>query len=609
MAIRNLKTDNIDRWVGIDTFNAPESLTPAQLSDMLNCVIGPNGDIIPLRSPANFNDAVGAGSIVSAAFFDTGTGAVLFDVDTGSDIVTYSTTGSTNTSRRTTQTARFQSANVKDKLFRVNGAEFVQFLSTFAAYPVGIAAPAAAPTASIVAGGSGTLSVGVTVSYAYRNSNTGHIGNASPVSGSSGATSGGDTLRVAVTASAQSGVNGIVLFISEDAGSVRYLQIDSNGDPVVHSNATGNIDISVATILRNDLIQETTLNSPPPAGLTYIAKWKSRLVAPLGRNLRYSANNLIDLGIPYECWPELNSIPSEGQSETLNSCTPTDAGLFALSDRDSSLVTGSLSDKEPAGENPIQFTENMRCMNWGIGTRSPLSLKNTPFGPVWLDQDLKLRLWTLSGPPMEIAEGLRDRLDSLQKSDTMLARAQGAWFNAGKDGGFYVLTGSTTGSTNDIVFIVTIFRISGNIWIAAGVSDLAAECIEVAKISSNWRCLVGAGTRLRRFLEFDTAGAGWDADTEIYVEMITGNDMGRYSTLHSMVVDGAELDHVIAEVRDIEDTDIEGIELEREESSWKGSINRYGVRHKLRFNFPITDEVRREIRKLGIAYAGTRRQL
>ena len=247
MSVIGIKPQIIDEFAGFDSYTDATEVEPNIWTDSLNVVISPNTNAIALRSPANFNNTSALKDNISAVYYDRAAGGVIvFDHEAAGNtsITTEYTTGTTNTSLRTGQanSTRFQSINVNDRLYRVNGTEFIQYASGLGpnVYNVGITAPAAAPTVSIQSGGSLVLTTGVTVSYAYRNSTTGHVGEASAVSSASGATtSSNKTLRIAVTASSQTGVDGIVLFISVDGGSVRYLYVDTAGDPSIQSNRGG----------------------------------------------------------------------------------------------------------------------------------------------------------------------------------------------------------------------------------------------------------------------------------------------------------------------------------------------------------------------------------
>lgn len=451
MAIRNLRVIPIEQWGGFDSFIDPQEVPPNVWTDSLNCVVTANGNPTALRSPANFNDALSTGNkVLSAADYTrTAGGLIFFDINvtTGANVATYSTTGTTNTSRRTGQAnAPWVSQNINDRLYRVNGTEFIQYVTGLTAYAVGITAPAAAPTASIVAGGSGTWATGVYVSYAYYNTVTGHIGECSAASGLSGPTSGGNnTLRTAVVASVQTGVDKIVLFVSEDGGVERFLLIDSTGAMQVFNNTTGNIDVSVATIFNNFNVQESAFNLPPTSGITHISKWKNRIMGIKGRLAYYSGFDQISIGIPQEAWPPLNVITMPSKSATGQCGIETPIGWLCLSDEDAYLLSGEPTDKVDAGENTLQITEQFDQLGWAIGTRSPKTLANTPYGSVWLDQNKHLQLWQWEGTPVPMALGAWPDLASIKFADPQtLNQAQAVWFGAGgANGGFYILTAPT----------------------------------------------------------------------------------------------------------------------------------------------------------------------
>lgn len=621
MAPRNQKPQVvIDSWRGFDSFNDVESLRPDVWPDSLNVVVNPNGNALALRSPQNFNDALATtNKVLSAFYYDRQAGGViLYDINatSGSNVATYSTAGSANTSRRTGQAdARWHSVNVNDKAYRVNGSEFIQYVTGLDAYAVGITAPAAAPTVSFVAGGSGSVATGVTVSYAYRNSTTLHIGEASPVSADTGATGANLTLRVAVTASAQTGVDGIVLFITQDAGSVRYLYTDASGDPVVHANATGNIDISVALLDNlNYNVEETAFNAPPPSTGKFLFKWKGRLclcgftAATTRQQIQYSGYDQIFYGQPWEAWPPLNILTIPSKSESVKGGVDTPIGALILSDRDAYLLAGTPTDKIDSGENTLQVTEQLRQLAWKVGTRSPLTIQNTPFGVMFLDQDKHLQFWPFQGQPQEVAIGLREDLGAILDTDSARDMAEARWFSSGDNGGFYVLTASTSGTTNNRMWIVTVIQRPDGLFIAGTPSDIAAQCLEVAQISGEWILLAGVTDRLRELLDFDTAGAGWPSGTSIYFDLIANNDT-LFSTLYALRFDGTNTGGVNVQVRNLDDTDIRAMQTRTVGGSHSALVNCYGTRQKLRFNFDSSDTVRQEIKNVRLISSGKKRVL
>jgi len=615
MPVRGLRPIVIDEFMGMDGFNDEEELAENVFNDALNVCITPNSNVAALRSPANFNNPTSNSKpILSEAFYDRAAGGlVFFDLQqaASTNVDTYYTTGTTNTSIRTGQAnARWQSINVNDRLYRVNGTEFIQYVNTPAAYAVGISAPLAAPTVSFVSGGSLVVNSGVTVSYAYRNSTTLHVGQASPVSLASGAsTSSNKTLRVGVTASSQPGVDGIVLFVTVDGGSVRYLLVDSSGNPIVYPNTTGNIDLSTAnmldsqTALLNYNVPETVFNAPPPPGLTFITEWKSRIFGFKGRSVFYSGYDQIFYGQPWEAWPPLNEIPIPSKSEFAMGGTSTAIGLLVLSDRDAYLISGAPTDKVDSGINTIQVSEQMDPLDWQVGTRSPLTIKNCPFGTIWLDQDKHLQLWRWQGMAEEICPGLRKDLVKIQDSDTARAMAEAEWHSFGDTGGFYVLTASTTGTTNNRCWIITVIMRGGTLFIGGCPSDITAQCITKARLAGKWRTFIGQVDRMREILDFTLQGAGWGSSV-IYCEAIIGNHAGNFSAFHSLRYDGSNVAGVRIQTRRLDDTDIRGHTSRKEDGAMFCSIHRDGTRFKLRFNFATDDAAIYEVKNFRASVKG-----
>ena len=616
MSVRGMAQEAVDQWTGYNTWADPESLTLSDFSDSLNVVIQANGNVMALRSPANWNDIqipANSTAIQSAEYYDRiAGGQVVFDVLASSSIATYYTAGSTNTKLRVNQAnARWQSVNVNNRLFRTNGTEYLQYTTGLvSATSIGIDAPGSAPTVSVVTGGSLTINVGRTVSYAYINQTTQHVGECSATSGDSGAsTSTAMTLRTAVTASSQVGVSGIVLFVSEDAGSLRYLNVDSNGDPIIYANSTGNIDIT-STIYVNLNVPETAFNVPPPSGGNFFFRWRDRLIlcgfssTTLGAAMVYSGRDQIAYGQQYECWPPLNLIVIPNKSELLKGGIDTNIGALCLTDRNAYLLGGTPTDKVDSGENTLQFTEQLQQLNWNVGTRSPLTLKNTPFGTVWLDQDKHLQFWPWRGSPAEIALGLRSDLATIQDTDAARAMAEGQWFSTGDQAGFYVLTGSTTGSTNNRMWIVTIIQKNGALFIAGCPSDIAAQCLTVSRISGTVKCLIGATDRLREILNFSTAGAGWGSQ-QIYFEMIAGNQQSLFHRLHSLRYSGSS--GILVQVRKMDNSESETQNPVTEDGDYYALISRYGTAHKIKFVFPTDDGAQKQVKNVHVVYGKKRR--
>lgn len=616
--VKGLKGVAVTDWVGTDTFTDPEETPPEAFVDALNVVITPSGNIAALRSPANFNTALAFSNPVLSAFdYDrvvagASQPAIIFDINTssGTNVRTYATSvGAVNTVVRSGQAAaRFQSTNVNNNLYRLNGTEFIQIVPSLGVYAVGITKPAAAPSVSVVAGGTLTMTVGVTASYAYRNATTGHVGECSATSSASGATtSTNGTLRVPTVASTQTGVDGIVLFLTANAGSIRYLVVDANGDPIVYANATANVDITAAFHL-NMNVRETAFNAPPTAGATFLFKWRNRNVicgfptVPNHALLYYSGFDQIEYGVPWECYPPLNALALPNKSEGAKGGIDTPIGALILSEKNAYLLNGTPTDKVDSGENVLQVTEQLQSLGWGLGTFSPLTIQNTPYGTIWLDQNKQLQFWPWQGQAQPLAVGIWEDLATIQDSESILALAEGVWFQTGKNAGFYALTASTTGSTNNRTWIISIVRAPDGLRIRPAASSIAAQTVFTARINGKLRCFIGLTDRLREILDFETQGAGWPDGTEIYADLVAGNQLTNFNRLHSIRVDGTRTQDLLFRASNLNGTESQTLRMNEEGGSYFGLVDRYQTRHRIEIAFPIDDAAKREVKSVRLAH-------
>lgn len=624
MGVKGLKQSVITNYTGLDQWTDIQEVPPNAFVDALNVVVTPNGNCVALRSPANFNPALSTGNkVLSGADYErTGAPVIIFDINasSGSNVATYATSGGSNISLRTSQAdAAWQSLNVNNCLFRINGTEFIQItsgLSSGTVYRVGIDPPLAAPTASIVAGGAGTLDVGVYVSYAYYNGVTLHTGECSLPSGLSGPTTGGNnTVRTAVIASTQTGVTKIVLFFSEDGGTVRYLLTDASGNPQLFNNTTGNIDVSVANIFTNLNVEETAFNSPPPAGITHISRWKNRIMGAIGRLFVYSGFDQIAMGIPWETWPTLNFLTIPNKGETARGGIETEVGFLALSERNAYLFSGTPTDTVDSGENTIQTSEQLDQLGWNIGTRSPLALVNTPYGTVIFDNNKHLQLWPWQGAPLPMALGIWPDLATIQDTDAALAMAQAAWFPAGgANGGFYVLTARTGEAvTNNRMWIVMMIRTDNGVMIAPCPSSIAAQCVFNARINGELREFIGVTDRLREILDFDLQGAGWGASDTLFFDMVFGNQMTNFNRFHSLEVNGLRAQDAVIRASEMEPdgtvVNSETIQMDSDSGSYFGLVDHYSTRHRVQVAWPNDDANRRDIKNIRFSGGQKRRQI
>jgi hypothetical protein len=623
MAVRNLHQESIDNFTGLNTIDDAVNLTPNEWIEASNVIVSASGSATALRSPRTLSDntltfGTSPSSIFNADF--NATGIVFVDVVTAAgpnQTTTYTmlTTGSTNTlgSIRTGQAnSKWKRLMVNQMAYGVNGSEAIQISSSpYNIYKIGIDAPAAAPAVSAVAGGALTLNVGVTVSYAYRNSATGHVGKCSAASANSGPIGGGTpTLRVATVASAQTGVDGIVIFISTDGGANRFLVIDAAGAPIVYANATANVDF-IAAFLLDTNTQESAYNARPSDLANQIFQHQGRVfllgytaTATLS-TINYSGQESIGIGLPTESYPPLNviAVPARGEIAQCGISTP--VGAFILSDHDAYLLQGTVSDITVSSQNTLSASYALNQFQWGLGTRSPNSLAATPYGTVWVDQHANIQLWPFAGKPQEIGRPLRGTLKNVATSAGSLSAVEGVFFK-NKEQEYYALK-ITAGSVTLIIIGFHYDAVTGELSFSYGVSDIAPSCLAVNVFSNTQRTirlLMGTTNGVQEILDLDTAGSGWSSSQSLYFGVMTGNFKGNqnFNHLHSIRFDGAYHDTEV-QVRKTDDSQNEAVVTEVQDSTDFALLDRYGVHHKMRFTFPKDDTVRRDLQNLRISYA------
>lgn len=624
MALRNAARIWIKNFLGLQSFSSPENVGPQWWTDSSNFIVSNDGSAAQLRSPANFNTALSVSNPVYSGFdYDKNSGnLILFDCNIGSvgisSVRTFSTTGGANTTIRSNQAdVRWKSLTINDMAYRLNGSEFIQTDGTNV-YSVGITAPAAAPTVSFTSGGSGSLSSGVTVSYAYRNSTTGHVSTMSAASSASGASTTNLTLRVAVTASSQTGVDGIVLFITKDGGAIRYLYVDTSGDPVVSSNATGNIDISLANVDNLDTsTPETAYNGTSPQNAFFMFQGRNKRLylldfrgATTRQQIQYNVSESCYYGIPWESWDSRNVINIPNKSDAARSGIATPIGDLILGERDAYLIRGAPTDKISGPQNVVAITESIQSLKWSIGTRSPYSLVSTPYGEIWWDQNKRIQMWDHSATPVEIGLPIRTTLDA--GLDTAAARnmAEGCWYQHGDNGGVYVLTFSTSGSTNNRLVFVTAYRDpeDGQMRFACSTSDIAAQCVFTARISGTDRLFIGVTDRIREIMDLDLAGAGWSSTQSRFFEITAGND-DEFCYWHSIRFDATSIVGLTVRVANLDDTEPQWVEIENQGGVFYGALDTYGFRKVIRFEYDPADTAKRIIKNVRLSYSQKARML
>ncbi len=631
MAVRDLQIQDVSDFFGVNYLDDKENLPPSVWFAGTNVVVSASGSALALRSPLTVTKTIGNPSarilsIFNAIWSDTAT--VFFDIQAAgtTSVTTYRFATqfgipATPSSVRTGQADhRVDRINTNNKVYNVNGAETFQYVNSTTSYQLGIGKPLVAGTTSIVAGGALVLNVGATASYAYRNAATTHVGLCSAASSNSGPTNGANqTLRVAVVAASTTGIDGIVLFLSKDGESNRYLNVDSSGNMLVYPNTTGNIDISTAYFVDTNT-PETAYNYRPLDSGTQVSAWQDRLwitgfgAGTLGPTLTYSGYESVYAGVPQEAFPPLNVVTIPAKTEVSQTSIPTPVGLLIFSDLNAYLLTGNPQDNAVAPSNTLAVTAQLDSLNWNLGTKSPNSVVSSPFGIIWLDNNKRIQLWPFQGLPQEIGLALRPDLSNIFGSGANLALAEAVWYQ-GKDAAYYILTACTSGSVNNRLYIIGFYTDpgTGNVVRACSTSDISASCINVStltQIVASGKVFIGGTTDIvQQIFDFDTQGSGFGAGTTLSFDLMAGNNIGNYSNLHSLRFDSNTND-VMVQVSNPDGSDQRNVMLTREgNTTYKGLVNKYGIRQMLRFVFPTDDAVKRDVKNFRLAYSQKKRVL
>lgn len=533
MAPRNTKPHVTDAWLGLNSFISRSNIDEKSWIDSDNVLVNAKGEAEVLRSPKAFGNAIPSGplTVVSMDEYHRAAGnALIIDHGTRTDYILAA--GGTPTNIRTgTAGTAYTSLSINDTIQRINGTEFVQFLTDFSVRRNGIDPPAAAPVIAYAANGADTTVIAVSLqgSYCYYNSATGHVSQPSPLSNILGPKAAGFDVTFTVVASVQTGVDKVIFFLTEDAGDIPYLVIDiSTALPHTATSTTATKTIVQNTVDRDTLTPEPIYNSVPLLTATSMFEYKERIFLVIDGGLQYSALEACYIGNPYESWPVLN------QLNLLNDRAVggigTASGALVFGEKDCHLLTGFPSDKISSPNNVTAVTERLEPLKWNIGTRYPKTAVKTPFGVMWVDQTKRVRLWNQQGFPSEVAQPLRTELDAM--TGALTAR----WFQHGKNGGYYVITDGT----KTLFLMVYLSPSSQQMQFGYGKSTtLDPEAMAVVTFSGTERFFYAKVDQLYEILDPTLAGGGWAAGTDIFFQTAIGGEPAmNFSSLHSMQVSG-----------------------------------------------------------------------
>lgn len=496
---RGLIVQTIKRFRGLNAYLPLTQVTPDQAIDLLNVIVSSSGQLSKLRLPINLSPAVGV-NVGPFSFWDfqQGIGTRQVFSHFGSKLFYFTNDLANQTLIEDNQLNvpawSFVAAN--NILFGANGNRMQKWTGT-AWQPWGIVASGQAPLAAAQGAGQLSPATGYQWKYAYKNSVTGHVGNASPASVTTGP---GATFRYKVTALApvDSQVDTIVWFRNFDGGGdfFRLAEVVLATGIVTFNGATvtatdpGNVSIIDNTLdtALDQTIRAPLINFPPPQG-TYVALAQGRIfvagLAGAGSDAVYSGYEQIVLGRPEESFPLNNRLRISIGAESVVGLGPLHGGMVFFSNTGRMwMLRGAIEDITLNA--PVAFSDVLEELPWTLGCLSHYSIQQTPYGLVWLAGDKTVQFWDGRSAPIDISAPVYPILRSITPGTER--QVNGAYFNW-LERDWYALTCATNGSlTPNTIIFWSLDAQSSNIDIF--ISNLATNWLGVVSTSKLQRKLL-----------------------------------------------------------------------------------------------------------------------
>lgn len=420
---RGLIVQTVQKFRGINAYSTLPTLGPDWAQDLNNVIVSGSGGLSKLRLPVQLSTVVGGVNTGPNSFWDFQQGNGLRQVVAhfGAKLYYYSNDLSAvalidNNALNLGQWSFAASNNI---LFGVNGVRAQKWTGTNW-WLWGILAAVTPPTfGSIV--GSLSPAFGYLYGWALKNSITGHVGNISPVSASTGVVANKAFTPLAPTlATPDPQTDTIVWFRTLDGGGdmFRLAEVNLNtgalvtfglGASITVTGGTNNLGItdnSPDTALDQTSIGPL-INNPPIVG-KYVAVGQGRMFifnllgAP--QDIAYSGYEQILLGRPEESFPPNNRLRLSIGAEVIAGGGVLQSGIVAFSQTDRMyMLRGQVEDITLLV--PVNFTQYLEELPWKLGCMSHFTIQSTPYGLVWLAGDKTLQMFDGRSEPIDISVG------------------------------------------------------------------------------------------------------------------------------------------------------------------------------------------------------------
>jgi hypothetical protein len=464
---RGLTVQTVKRFHGLSIYHPLTATGPDHAIDLLNVIVGSNGILAKLRLPIALSPSVNQAS-GPFSFWDfqqgIGTRQILAHFGPSMYYFTNDLANSTLIETNASNAPPWNFVEANNILFGANGTRMMKWTGT-AWQQWGIAAPAVAPVIGGIVAGGLSPATGFTYKYAYKNSVTQHVGNASAISASTGPQAA-KAFQLFSAAPPDPQVDTIVWFRSLDGGGNWYrlaevylptatLKFNAGGVTVLP--ATGGFDIQDNTPdAQLDLTTQGPLINGLPLTGQYLTVVQGRIfiagIVGAPNTIIYSGYEQIvaNIGRPEESFPTYNQLLLNIGAEQIVGLGGLHKGLVAFSNTGKMWsLRGAIEDVTLAI--PPSFSDTLEELPWTLGCLSHQSIQSTPYGLVWLAGDKTLQFWNGRSDPVDISAPVYPLLRTITPGTER--QCVGAYFNW-LERDWYALTCCTggAGSPNTLIF-------------------------------------------------------------------------------------------------------------------------------------------------------------
>jgi hypothetical protein len=433
-------------------------------------------------------------------------GTIKLLVDTAAKVQTFTTGAVTDvyTKGASSQT-RFQT--VGNYVYMCNGTDAKKWDGTTVS-TWGIVAPSTAASVGTTAGSLSPTS-GYRYVYVFKNSSSGHISTASPVSASTGAqTSKNFTLSGSRSTDAQ--VDKVDIYRTKDGGSVYYFLAEIANPGAGSWNYT---DSTVDASLNTDLTAPINhANDPVPTGANNLAFHAGRLWVSVNNYVYFAGGPDVTNGVPEEAWPTGNVFVFPNKVIAFAS---TSLGLLVFTASDLFVIRGVDS---------TSFYSQKLMANFGVLDQNCVAQD----GDLLFVYTATRQLFALSESLDEIGFAIGDQL----KANFDPANSYLVLHRNGSDGGLFISNGSSS---------IYRYNVAKEAWSPVAQPTGGVQAItSIAVAASDYRLLHGKNADGGFILYRDTTSAQDD-----------GSNISAYATIGTLVAaplgETAVLDAVLIE--------------------------------------------------------------